>query len=384
MRRLRILEYALASLLRRPGKTAAILVVYTLLIVVLATVLLLTHALKTEAVKLLADGPELVVQRTMAGRHELVPVAAAQTVAAIPGVGAVTPRVWGYYYDSLTGANYTLLGVDATDASLELVAGRLPQTDGECAIGAGVAAVRRVGVNDDLILIDAGNIGTIFTITGVFRTESRLLTEDLLVMPTAPLRRFFGMPAHLATDLAVSVRNPNEIDTVANKVKRLLPDSRPITRKELLRTYQAVFDWRSGMLLALFASALLAFCIMAWDKATGLSAGERREIGILKAVGWDTADVLLLKAWEGLAVSLLAFLLGFALAFGLVFWWGAPLLGGVLRGWSVLFPELRPTPYIDLYQVATLAFLTIVPYVASTVIPAWRAAITDPDEVIRQ
>ncbi|NJC89273.1 MAG: FtsX-like permease family protein [Desulfuromonas sp.] len=384
MRRFKILEYALASLLRRPVKTAAILVVYTLMIVVLATVLLLTHALKTEAVNLLADGPELVVQRTMAGRHELVPVAAAQTVAAIPGVSAATPRVWGYYYDSLTGANYTLLGVDAAEPSLELLAGRLPQGDGECAIGAGVAAVRKVAVNDDLILIDANNIGAIFTVTGIFRAESRLLTEDLLVMPMAPLRRFFGMPAELATDLAVSVRNPSEVDTVANKVKRALPDSRPITRKELLRTYHAVFDWRGGMLLALFASALLAFCIMAWDKATGLSAGERREIGILKAVGWDTADVLLLKAWEGLAVSLLAFLLGFALAFGLVFWWGAPLLGVVLRGWSVLFPELRPTPYVDLYQVATLAFLTIVPYVASTVIPAWRAATTDPDEVMRQ
>ncbi len=384
MRHLKILDYALASLWRRPGKTAAILVVYTLMIAVLATVLLLTHALKTEAVRLLADGPELVVQSVMGGRHELIPVAAAEKVAAIPGVGTVTPRIWGYYYDSLTEANYTLLGVDATDPSLELLSGRLPQQDGECAIGAGVAAARRVGVNDDLILIDATNLGTIFTITGVFRAESRLLTEDLLVMPTEPLRRFFGMPADLATDLAVSVRNPNEVDTVAGKVKRLLPSARPITRHELLRTYHAVFDWRGGMLLALFASALLAFCIMAWDKATGLSAGERREIGILKAVGWDTADVLLLKAWEGLAVSLLAFLLGFTLAFGLVFWWGAPLLGAVLRGWSVLFPELRPAPYVDLYQVVTLAFLTIVPYVASTVIPAWKAAITDPDEVMRQ
>ena len=44
MRRLKILEYALASLLRRPGKTAAILLVYTLMVTVLATVLLLTHA----------------------------------------------------------------------------------------------------------------------------------------------------------------------------------------------------------------------------------------------------------------------------------------------------------------------------------------------------
>jgi ABC-type lipoprotein release transport system permease subunit len=384
MRQLKILEYALASLLRRPGKTLAILVVYTLMVMVLATVLLLTHALKTEAEQLLVAGPELLVQRTLAGRHELIPVTAAETVAAIPGVDSATPRVWGYYYDSLTGANYTLLAIDAQDRSLKLLSGRLPQGEGECAIGAGVAAARRVTVGDDLILVDAGNLGTIFTITGVFRAESRLLTEDLVVIPTGPLRRFFGMPDELATDLAVNIRNPAEIETVAGKVKRLIPDARPITRRELLRTYRAVFDWRSGMLLALFASALMAFCILAWDKATGLSAGERREIGILKAVGWDTGDVLLLKLWEGLALSLLAFLLGYAFAFGLVFWWGAPVLGAVLRGWSVLFPALQPVPYIDPYQVATLAFLTIVPYVASTVIPAWRAAVTDPDEVMRQ
>lgn len=384
MRSLTFLEYALASLLRRPGKTAAILTVYTLMIAVLATVLMLTHALKTEAANVLADSPALLVQRTMAGRHELIPVAAAATIARIPGVAAVTPRVWGYYYDSLTAANYTLLAVEPAAPALELLAGRLPLNDGECAIGAGVAAARRVTTGDDLILIDANNIGAIFTITGVFNAESRLLTEDLLVMPAEPLRRFFGMPAEMATDLAVSVSNPAEVETVAGKIKRALPDARPITRSELLRTYRAVFDWRGGMMLALFSSALLAFCILAWDKATGLSAGERREIGILKAVGWDTADVLLLKLWEGLALSLLAFLLGCALAFGMVFWWGAPVLGAVLRGWSVLFPTLKPTPYVDLYQIATLAFLTIVPYVASTVIPAWRAAVTDPDEVMRQ
>ncbi len=260
----------------------------------------------------------------------------------------------------------------------------MPQGDDECAIGAGVAAARRIDVDDDLILIDAANLGTVFTVTGVFRTASRRLTEDLVVMTPSQLRGFFGMPAEMATDLAVAVHNPGEVETVAAKVKRLLPDSRPITSREILRTYHAVFDWRGGMLLALFSSALLAFCILAWDKATGLSAGERREIGILKAVGWDTADVLLLKLWEGLAISLLAFLCGLALAFALVFWWGAPLLGAVLRGWSVLFPPLDPTPYLDFNQVATLAFLTIVPYVASTVVPAWRAAATDPDEVMRQ
>jgi len=383
MRYLKLLEYALASLLRRPGKTSAILIVYTLMIVVLASVLFLTQSLKTEATTMLVSGPELVVQKTMAGRHELVPTADAVRLAEIPGVKDVQPRVWGYYYDALTESNYTLQGTGGSTEELTLLQGRLPEGEGECAIGAGVAQSRRVNLDDDLIMIDHDNIGRIFIVTGVFESASDMLTQDLVVMPDDSLRLFFGMDKGLATDLAVSVYNPKEIETIANKVKRILPDSRPITRHELLRTYHAVFDWRGGMMLALFSSALMAFCILAWDKATGISAGEKREIGILKAVGWDTGDVLLLKFWEGIVISLLAFLGGCVAAFFLVFLWGAPLLSIVLRGWSVLFPSLQPTPFVDLYQIATLAFLTIVPYVASTVIPTWRAAVTDPDEVMR-
>ena len=73
----------------------------------------------------------------------------------------------------------------------------------------------------------------------------------------------------ITTDLAVEVYNPAEVATIAGKIKRLLPDSRPITRSEMLRTYAAVFNWRSGMMLSVFAAALIAFCILAWDKATG-------------------------------------------------------------------------------------------------------------------
>ena len=38
---------------------------------------------------------------------------------------------------------------------------------------------------------------------------------------------------------------------------------------------------------------------------------------------------------------------------------------------------------LDLYQIFVMGCLTVIPYVASTVIPSWKTAITDPEEVMR-
>ena len=55
----------------------------------------------------------------------------------------------------------------------------------------------------------------------------------------------------------------------------------------------------------------------------------------------------------------------------------------VLRGWSVLYPRLELTPAVDGLQLATLFFFTVFPYTVATIVPIWRAAITDPDSVMR-
>jgi len=197
------------------------------------------------------------------------------------------------------------------------------------------------------------------------------------------LLQFFNLSADRATDITVTVHNPNEVTTIADKIKKTYPASRPITKNEIIRTYDAVFNWRSGMMLTIFASALIAFCILAWDKATGIGAEEKHEIGILKAIGWDTADILELKFWEGIVISLTSFLIGLIVAFVHVFFLNASILSPVIKGWSVLFPAFRLTPYIDIYQIFVLAFLTVTPYVASTIIPSWKTAITDPENVMR-
>ncbi len=382
-RHLKILEFALSSLWRRKYKNLAILLVFAFTISVLASILLVTQSLRNEASYLLREAPDLVVQTVRAGRHDLIPTSYIAEIEAIAGVGAVKARTWGYYYDALTKGNYTLIGVESGLSKLPLLEGRLPTLPGECAIGDGVADVMHVVLEDDVFLIDSNNIGVAFEVVGVFHSDSSLLTHDLIVMVDEELRQFFGLPDDRSTDIAVEVFNENEVPTVAAKIKRTLPDTRPITKSDLLKTYDAVFNWRSGMMLTVFASALVAFCILAWDKATGISAEERHEIGILKAVGWDTSDVLELKFWEGMALSVTAFLMGVIAAFVHVFVLGAPIVAAIMKGWSVVFPEFDLIPYFSLYQIFVMAFLTVAPYVASTVIPSWKAAVTDPESVIR-
>lgn len=382
-RQLKILDHALAGLLRRKQKNLSLLVVYAFTVATLGSVLFLTHALKSEATGSLTEAPELVVQRLAAGRHDLIPTDYTDTIRALPGVENATPRVWGYYYDALVRANFTLMGMNQQAPDVELMEGRLPTAPGECAVGNGIIGIFGAEIGDRLVLIDYNDQSRLYEITGRFNSESDLLTNDLILLQEDDLRDFFAMKKGQATDIAVEVYNPREVKTLAKKIRFNLPDTRPITRSEILHTYETIFNWRSGMMLAISVAALIAFCILAWDKATGLSAEEKREIGILKAVGWETADILAVKFWEGMAISLSAFLIGTIAAWIHIFTLGAPALLPILKGWSVLFPVFQLPPVVDLYQLFVLAFLTIVPYLACTLIPAWKAAATDPEQAMR-
>ena len=367
-----LIEYTLSALLRHKGKNAALLLAYTLLVFLLASVMLLTDALRREAALTLRDSPEVLVQRLSAGRHALLPRHYVSQLQDIRGVAQVEPRLWGYFYDPVIKANYTLLA-SPTRA--------LPA--GSIVIGAGIARARTIEAGDYLSLRSASGQPTTLRVAEVLDSASALVSADLILLGEADLRRFFALPDGVYTDIALTVRNPREVRKVAEKITARLPDTRPILREEILRTYDAIFSWRQGMLFALLSVSVFAFIVLAWDKASGLSSEERREIGILKAIGWETSDVLHMKLWEGVCLSLTAFVLGYLLAYAHVFFQSAMLFEPVLKGWSVLYPRFALTPYVDGLQVFTLLFFTVVPYSAATLIPVWRASVADPDAVMR-
>jgi ABC-type lipoprotein release transport system permease subunit len=374
-----IIDFTLSCLWRRKGKNVSLVVVYTFVIFMLASVMFFAQAIKKEANLILQDSPEIMVQRLVAGRQGFIPASYIDAIQQIRGVQSVTPRLWGYYYDGQNGANYTVM----VNADLQDRAGQI-------IIGKGVT-LRRATAEQNVVTRRNDSIpfkcydGSLLMlqVKGILPAESELVTSDLVLVSETDFRKMFSVPEDYVTDLVLHVRNEKELTTIATKIAQLFPDTRPILRNEILRTYEAIFDWRSGIIIVILAGAFFAFIILAWDKATGLSAEEKREIGILKAIGWETSDILVMKFWEGAAVSLAAFLMGILLAYVHIFFTSAALFAPVLKGWSVLYPDFRLTPYISPYQIAILFSLTVVPYTLATIVPSWRSATIDPDSVMR-
>jgi lipoprotein-releasing system permease protein len=367
-----VIDFTLSCLFRRKGKNAALILVYTLVVFMAASVVFFTHSIKEEASILLKGSPEMVVQRMVAGRHELIPMNYADRIKEIRGVSGVRGRLWGYYYDPVIGANYTLIVPEEGQPNR-----------GEIAIGQGISRTRLVFEGDTMEFRTHEGVLINLEIKKVISSASELVSSDLLLVSEDDFRRLFGTSQNYATDLTLKIRNPREMSTIASKISEILPDTRQILKDEILRTYDAVFNWRGGMMIVILLGVLLAFIIFAWDKASGLSAEERKEIGILKAIGWETSDVILMKFWEGMVVSLSSFLTGTLLAYGHVFFTSSALFEPALKGWAILYPQFKLTPFIDASQLSALFFLTVVPYTVATIIPSWQAATVDPDSVMR-
>jgi ABC-type lipoprotein release transport system permease subunit len=135
--------------------------------------------------------------------------------------------------------------------------------------------------------------------------------------------------------------------------------------------------------LAALVPAFLALLVLAWDRASGLAPDEKKEIAILKAVGWSNADVLWAKLYESLLVGAAATAAGLVLAYAWVFLLGAPGLRAAIAGWSVLYPEGALTPEVDVAQLLAITLAVLGPFVGLSIVPAWRAASLDPMESMR-
>lgn len=386
-----LIEYAINAILRQKYKSFFITTILTLLIFLLTSVFFITNSIKYELTSTVDALPEIVVQKIKAGRHYDIDVQMQDEILEITGVVDVVARVWGYYYFENAGVNFSIVGVDEFEAQYKESLSRVVK-NGELGDSTNSFMVVGSGVNKTMhdnyykeyfnFIKPDGTLKRV-DIVGVFDGDTQLESNDMIVMSKENVREIFDIEEDKATDIVVKVSNLDEVATIASKIKLIFPDSRIITKNDLKISYQNIFDYKSGIFLALFIISLFTFFIIIYDKASGLSSEEKREIGILKAMGWRVDDVLKEKFYEGFIISFLAYLVGVILAFMFVYVFQAPLLQNIFTGYSQLKTSFELPFIFDVQTLFLVFFLSVPIYIAATIIPSWKTSTLDADEVIR-
>ena len=383
-----ITEYAINSLLRQRYKTLFIYLVLSALIFLLSSLFFITNSIKHELYSTVDSLPEITIQKIKAGRQDEIGVEAVDEILQISGVQSAVARVWGYYYFENAGVNFTLVGIDEYEEqykeSLKDVAGQLDFESSSMIIGEGVKRVMDRSYYKEYFnfIKPDGTMKRVY-IGSTFEGETELESNDVIVMSKKNIREIFGIDETKATDIVAKIANPNEIATIASKIKLLYPDARVVTKDDLKISYQNIFDYKSGVFLALFIVSLFTFFMIVYDKASGLSSEEKREIGILKALGWRVDDVLKEKFYEGFIVSFFSYMTGIILALFFVYVLNAPIMQNIFIGYSQLKTSFNLPFVLDLQSMALIFFLSVPVYIAATIVPAYRSATLEADEVIR-
>ncbi len=384
---MKLLEFALLSLWRRRFKNGSILLLFTLLIMLIASLFLTAASIEHLLEKTLTDQPDIYLQRIVAGRLAPMKEERAEKIMEIEGIAAIYPRVWGYYYYAPAGVNFSVVGVDPNFPSFSKAITEVLQTKElppqSMFVGEGVKRVLESHwYNKSFNFIKPDGSLQKVDIAGVFHTDT-LLNYDTILLPLNLAREIFELDEDEVTDFALTLMNPKELRSVAQKLRFMFPDCRVITKEDLKASYQNYFDYKSGIFLAMMTAAFFAFFILVFEKASSITRNDVREIAVLKALGWRVRDIVWVKTLESAVILFFSFFAGWMGAYVWVFRLQAPLLRDILSGFSVLKPPFMLEPVFEPSLFVTLFLLVAPLYLAATVIPNWRAAVVDVEEALR-
>lgn len=386
-----IFAYSLSSIFRYGFKNILVICVFGFLVFLISCAIFITSSLKEQYKTISKDFPDILIHSYYGGRLHFVDSRVAEEFWKIPAVEYVEPRIWGSYYFEKEGVYLSLFGIENFQRHFTY---SISQT-----------AMNSGALEDDKFMIISKEIREFFKpyiqaynsvpfftpddnlislkIAGEFRSGSALLDRDVILVSSEIAREILGVPEGKFSDIMLRIANPNEIDFIANKIRLNNPKLKVTTKKEMINSYEFLYDYKSGWFLLLIISSLVTFGIILYDKASGLRSEEKREIGILKALGWDIADIIKFKMIEALVLSLFAFFWGVILAIFYVYILKAPIISWIFAGYSALKINFD-LPFVLNFKTLVLLFLLTIPlYVSVSIIPSWKAAIRDVAEVIR-
>jgi len=388
---LNLWRYAAGNIQVYRGRTFAIILFIGITIALLSSVNFLREGINQDINSSLGLSPDILIQGYASGRTIPINSSLTSLIENVDGVELVIPRIWGYLSASdklylMMGLNFSIYPLDDPDLGFILSKGRMidaQENHSTCIIGSGVAEASRAQVGSWLLIEDINGNPKEFEVVGIFTLNSKIYTHDLILTDIESSRSFFQLPEGLVTDLTVWTTTPTPDSTIALQIDDLIDDVRILDKETLGNLLYHSTNERAGYFVIIWSLVLLGMILFCFSISSAISLDSRREVGLLKTLGYSITDILEIRFVEFALTGIWASLVGYSLAIFFTFYLGAPILADFMLGWSALFTPFV-VPFKITFESLLVAFgLGTIPLLIATIIPAWNNAIIEPDEILR-
>jgi len=318
----------------------------------------------------------------------------------VAGVQTVVPRIESYALAS-SGAitkGCMVCGTDPlredklTQLSGKLIKGSYFSTEANSVmLGAGLAELLGLTVNDTLVLLGQGFQGSLaagkYPVSGILRFGSPQLNESMVYMPISAAQKFLGAEGR-ATSLALEITDLGMLESIQQEMavsagplyevmtwKEMMPDI-----ENHIRADSAGFYIWTGILYLIIAFGIFSTLLM-------MTAERKYEFGMLVAIGMKKMRLGLMLLAETFMITVMGTLIGLLLGLPLVWYFrekpvrfsGKMAKAYEQFGFEPIFPTvLEPQIFItQALIVFGLAFLI-------GLYPVWSAGRIDPVKAMKK
>ncbi len=297
-----------------------------------------------------------------------------------------------------------------------IVAGSLQLEGNDTVIGSALANILGVGVGDTITIYSPGNLEEIveeinrleenpaektdaanlremilpleLKVTGIFESGRYLYDSEFLLVPLHIGQELYGLGAGVH-GLTIKTVHPYQAAAIREAIYLVVDPNLPVsTWMDMNRDlFEAIHMERNVMFfILLFIVIVAAFGIM--NTLITVTVQKTREIGILKALGARTGQIIGVFVGQGIVVGIFGTLLGLSLGIWLVQYrnqvshalslvTGIEIFPKSIYQFSEIPAEIVPS---DIAIICASAFVICT---VAAIIPAWFAARMDPVKALR-
>ena len=379
-------------LIKHKSKHIAIFIISILIVFMISSILLISNALKKEIFSTLNNQSDFVIQKTNNGKIFDTPISWIEDFYSINGVKNIQQRVYGQYYFMPENIYFTIIGVDLFEENSnknikELLSvlniSSFLQND-SMIIGNGIKKIfdkYHYFDSYNFKLLDKNTIN--IKIFKDLPKEANLVANDLIIMDINLAKKILNIDEENSTDIVLNV--PNDLEKQNIKEQLILKHSniRILQKENLKKEYENMFNYKGGIFLVLFIVVIFTFILILYQRYSMISSSDKKEIGILKAVGWSIKDIIKLKIIENFIVGFMAFIIGIIIAYIFVFILNAPILKNIFIGFSNVQNDFILNSNIEFTTLVTLFLFFIIPFLSAVLIPVWKIAVIDANESMK-